>query len=76
MRYTEQKEFSFNKLQELRAIVPDAGTSVTVEFFNGVNWSEDSESPITGPNKIFCKHLKVRLTPDVGGFFFDEEQYL
>jgi hypothetical protein len=58
-----------------RSVIPDAGTSVTVEFFNGAEWVADSQSPITVPNTVFCRGLRVRYTPDTGGFFVDEEIY-
>lgn len=55
-----------------RVVIPDAGTSVTVEYYNGAEWVEDSLSPITTPDTIYCCKARVRLTPDVGGFFVDE----
>lgn len=71
-RYTEAKEFSFNKLQDERALIPDAGTSVVVEFHSGSAWVTDEQSPVTVTKKIYCKGLRVRLTPDTGGFSFDD----
>ena len=72
MRYTSQTEFYFNKLQEYRSIIPDNGTSVTIEFWSGIEWVEDPLSPITSPDAIRCSGVGIRLTPDVGGFFFDD----
>ena len=61
---------------EYRSIVPDSGTSVTVEFYSGAEWVEDSQSPITTPNTVFCRGLSMRLTPDTGGFYIDEGSYI
>jgi hypothetical protein len=58
-----------------RSLIPDSGTSVTVEFFNGSEWVADSQSPVTVPNTVFCRGLSIRLTPDTGGFYIDEGTY-
>lgn len=73
-RYSEIKEFSFGTLSDYRAVVPDSGTSLKVEFWSGVNWVEDSKSPITKPEKFFSRNQQVRITPDAGGFNIDEDQ--
>ena len=74
-RYTAQTHFNSLGRVETRNIIPDAGTSVTVEYYSGDEWVPDSGSPITGPDAISCRGLAVRLTPDVGGFFIDEGIY-
>ena len=75
-RYTEETIYNPQGSTEERSVIPDAGTSVTVEYSNGAgSWVEDSQSPITTPNTIFCRGLSVRLTPDVGGFYIDEMVY-
>ena len=74
MRHTAQKVFSFGKLQELRAVIPDSGTAVTVEFWSGEQWVEDGNSPISTPDTIYALGVNVRLTPSTGGFFIDEGQ--
>lgn len=72
-RYTEQKTFSFGRQQEYRAVIPDTGSTVVVEFWNGVSWVADAGSPLTSPDKIFALGVNVRLTPSVGhGFYIDE----
>ena len=58
-----------------RSIIPDAGTSVVVEYYTGTEWVADTRSPITTPNQLVCKGLSVRLTPNMGGFFIDEGVY-
>jgi hypothetical protein len=72
MRYTVQTKFSFGTLRENRAIIPDEGASIAVEFWTGEGWSVDSKSPITSPNTIYTKGLQVRLTPTGGGFHLEE----
>jgi hypothetical protein len=71
-RYTSQVNLSFDASQEDRAIIPDAGASVAVEFWNGAGWTVDSKSPVTKPTTIFSKGVRVRLTPTGGGFYLDE----
>lgn len=75
-RYTAQHILSSKGSVKERSVIPDAGTSVTVEFHTGTQWVADPESPITTPNLITCRGLSVRLTPDTGGFFIDEGTYL
>ena len=41
--FTGQKEFAFNKIQEFRALIPDAGVTVAVEFWNGSQWVADEK---------------------------------
>lgn len=72
-RYTEESEFVFNGIKDYRVIIPDSGTSVAVEFWTGSEWATDSGSPVTTPDKIFCPNVRVRLTPDTGGFYFNSE---
>lgn len=72
-RYTEQKTFSFDKQQEYRAVIPDIGSTVVVEFWSGTMWVADPGSPLTSPDKIFAMGINVRLTPSAGhGFYIDE----
>lgn len=73
MRYTSQQDFSFGTLVEFRAVIPDPGTSVTVEFWSGSEWVTDSSSPMTSPDRIFTRGVNVRLTPDAGGFYIEED---
>lgn len=74
-RHESQKVFAFNTRATERAIVPDAGTSVTFEVSSDKGdesqWVLDPKSPITSPDILFCAGVKMRLTPDVGGFYFD-----
>lgn len=74
-RYTSQIDFTFDKSQEWRAVVPDTGASISVEFWNGSSWAVDNLSPITSPDRIFTFGLRVRLTPTSGGFYIDEGGY-
>lgn len=74
MRYTSQQEFAFGALVDLRAIIPDTGTSVTVEFWTGTEWVIDSQSPITSPDQVFTRGVNMRLTPDIGGYYVEESQ--
>ncbi len=71
-RYTVQKEVLFDKTQEYRAVIPDAGASVALEFWNGTTWTTDIMSPITAPERVYTFGLRVRLTPTGGGFWIDE----
>ena len=72
-RYTSEKIFKSIGGVATRNIVPDTGTSVSVEYYSGQEWVADPNSPITTPNIINCRDILMRLTPDVGGFFIDEE---
>jgi hypothetical protein len=72
-RYTQETVFSFGKLQEYRAVIPDAAGSVKVEFWNGTGWTEDQGSPMTKPDKIFTLGVNVRLTPSASHGFWIEE---
>lgn len=76
MRYEAQKVFAFSKMQDCRAIIPDSGTSLTVEAWSGADWVEDTKSPITSPQTIFTNGINVRVTPDVGGYFIDDAESL
>lgn len=71
--FTGVQEFAFNKLQEYRSLIPDAGVQVAVEFWNGNQWVEDDGSPISTPNDISCAGVRVKLTPTPanGGYGFD-----
>lgn len=73
--FTGQKEFAFNKIQELRALIPDTGVTVAVEFWNGAQWVADDNSPVASPSDLSCLGIKVRLTPTPsnGGYGFDSE---
>jgi hypothetical protein len=71
-RYTTVVDIAFGKLQNERAIVPDAAASVVVEYWTGTAWVTDESSPVTKPTTIYTKGLRVRLTPTGGGFWFDE----
>ena len=73
--YTGQQTFAFNKMQDFRALIPDPGVSVAVEFWNGEQFVADEGSPVTSPEDIGCLGAVVRLTPDPisGGFGFDSE---
>jgi hypothetical protein len=73
--FTGQKEFAFNKIQEFRALIPDAGVTVAVEFWNGTQWVTDKKSPVDSPSDIGCLGVKVRFTPTPsnGGYGFDSE---
>lgn len=73
--YTGQQTFAFNKMQDFRALIPDSGVSVAVEFWNGDQFVIDDKSPVTSPEDISCLGVVVRLTPDPisGGFGFDSE---
>lgn len=73
-RYTEQKTFSFNKLQEYRGVVPDIGASLAVEYYSGEDWVEDQASPMVVPNIIYSAGMTVRITPTGGGFSIDEAE--
>lgn len=73
-RYTAQKEFVFGVGKTERAVVPDTGTTVTVEYWSGSTWTADSASPISDPSKIYTSGVNVRLTPSAGGFFIDEDE--
>ena len=74
-RYTSAKIFSSVGGVETRNVIPDAGTSVIVEYYTGTQWVTDPSSPISAPNIINCRGISVRLTPDSGGFFIDEVTY-
>ena len=71
-RYTAQQEFTFGPLPEARGVVPDSGTSVTFEVWNGTGWTTDGMSPITEPERIFTRNTRIRLTPNTGGFLIDD----
>ncbi len=73
-RYTTQKEFVFGVGKTERALIPDAGASVAVEYWSGDQWVADSSSPVTSPAKIYTRGVNVRLTPTSGGFYIDEEE--
>ena len=71
-RYTAQHEVSFGPLPETRAVIPDSGTSLTFEVWSGSEWVADGMSPITQPQQIFTRNVRIRLTPDTGGFLIDD----
>lgn len=73
-RYTAQKEFVFGVGKTERALIPDAGASVAVEYWSGAEWVTDSASPVIDPSKIYTLGVNVRLTPTSGGFYIDEEE--
>lgn len=70
--YTTQQTMSFGDSQEYSTIVPDAGASIAVEFWNGNEYVTDPKSPVTDSNVIFTQNNSVRLTPTGGGFHIDE----
>lgn len=73
--YTGQQVFSFNKIQDFRSLIPDAGVSVEVAFWNGTQFIVDDKSPVTSPTDISCTGVTVRLTPTPAesGYGFDTE---
>mgnify|MGYP003647817872 CR=1 FL=1 len=71
-RHEQELLFNSKGPATQRAVIPDVGTLVTVEYFSGAGWVPDSASPLATPNSILCKGISVRLTPNVGGFFIDE----
>lgn len=71
-RHTTAFEFAGTPLVDERSVIPDDGTSVSVEYWSGLSWTTDEASPITSPTAIRTKNIQVRLTPDVGGFFLDD----
>ena len=73
-RHTTQKEFIFGSLIESRLLNPDAGTSLTLEVWNGAGWTVDDLSPVTAPQEIFTRNTRIRVTPDTGGYYVGEEQ--
>ena len=49
------------------SIIPDAGVTVKVEAYTGVEWVEDSKSPMTESGTVFARNTTLRLTPTGGG---------
>ena len=74
-RHTGQQVFAFNKLQEMRALVPESGVSVTVELWTGNEWIESSGSPVADDRAIFSMGMRLRMTPEPisGSYYFDSE---
>lgn len=62
--------FSSHIAHSEKAVVPDAGTEVSVEYFNGVGYTPLA-AKIVEPDTLFVRGCKVRLTPNVGGFYID-----
>ncbi|WMX18829.1 hypothetical protein [Escherichia phage vB_EcoP_PAS7] len=62
--------FRFGSGARDRIVVPDAGTTVTVEYWSGTEWVMDVDSPIDSPATLYTRLVRVRLTAD-GGFSFD-----
>jgi len=75
-RHTSSQEFSFGDRCENRFVVPDNGTSLTVEYWTGLAFVEDSSSPVTSPSSLFTRNSKIRITPSAGGFLIDEDDRL
>lgn len=79
VRYDDQAVFIFPPGAGNVSVIPDAGTSVTVEVSNGLTgeaeWVLDDKSPITTPTPILCGGIKLRLTPDIGGYAFNGGLY-
>lgn len=70
--YTSQIQRKFNAARQYSAIIPDSGSSIGIEFWNGNEWVADEKSPITTPNKIMTQNSMIRFTPSSGGFHIDE----
>lgn len=75
VRYEGAQVFSFPPSAANVVVIPDAGTAVTVEISNGQTgegqWELDDKSPITTPTPVACGGIKLRLSPDVGGYAFN-----
>lgn len=71
-RFTEAVtlNFSSHMTHDHNAIIPDVGTQVTVEYFNGEDYTPLT-AKVTEPDTVFVRGCKVRFTPDKGGFYID-----
>lgn len=72
-RYTAQKEFLYSPNTEFINIIADTGTLLTLEVWNGNAWVASSSSPLSLDSSINVAGLKIRLTPDVGGYFVNDD---
>lgn len=70
--YTTQKEISFGEAYDYSGIIPDAGASVQIEFWNGNEWVIGADSPVTFDNMIYTRNNRIRFTPTNGGYHIDE----
>lgn len=79
VRYEGPQIFTFPRGSNNVVLIPDSGTSVTVELSNGLEgeaqWVTDVKSPVTLPTPIVCGGVKMRLTPDAGGYAFNGGLY-
>ncbi|AHI61261.1 hypothetical protein vBVpaS1601_22 [Vibrio phage vB_VpaS_1601] len=55
------------------AVVPDQNTSITVSYFNGVDYTTHP-TKIEHPDTLFVRGCMVKLTPSSGGFFIDDSE--
>ncbi len=65
--------FGAHALKPEVAIVPDPGTSITVAYFNGVDYTTYPVK-VEQPDTIFVRGCVVKLTPNSGGFFIDDSE--
>lgn len=74
-RYEGDTEFNFgsNVMKSEIAVIPDEGTSITVQYFNGAGYTTYPHK-IEGPDTLFVRGCKVKLTPSSGGFFIDDSE--
>lgn len=69
-RYTVETTFTFDKVQEYRGLVPDTGATLTVGYWNGVNYTNITS--VTSPINLFTKGMNIRITPSGGGFLIED----
>ena len=72
-RFEDEQILSFGKNQEFRFIVPSAGASIAVSYWNGVDYTPDEASPITAPRNIYTKGCRIKFTPTGGGYLIDTD---
>ena len=73
-RYDAEVEIAFSVRRQSRPLIPDSGSYVTVEYYNGLNWVEDEQSPISEAVSIRTDGLRIKFTPSAGGAFFIDEE--
>lgn len=66
-RITTEYTQSYGNFYDNISVIPDAGASVKVEFFTGVAWVEDAQSPMTTSGTVFARGNQLRFTPTGGG---------
>lgn len=56
------------------AVIPDSGASVKLELWTGIEWIEDSKSPMTTSGVVFARGSRLRFTPTGGGAWIGDGQ--